>query len=430
MNLNINTNDKGNLSIGGADALELAEQYGTPLYAIDENRIRDNFRRLNNAFKTHYENFQIFYACKANTNLSVMRILEQEGCGIDAVSPGEVYTAIQSGINPQKILFTGNNVKDEEMEFVIESGARLNVDSVSQLKRLAKIVDPKGFKISFRVNPMVGAGHHEHTITGGKKSKFGIMDKEAVEVYAMAKEMGFDPVGIHMHIGSGFLDIGPFKLAVNTLMDIAGEITQKTGIKFEFIDFGGGMGIPYTPEEELLDIEPIAEEIIKIYKAKLDEYDMGKPTMCLEPGRYIVGDSTYLLARVNSVKEGYKKFVGVDAGFNTLIRPAMYDSYHHIVIADKPEAEATQTVDVAGNVCESGDLFGRDRPLPDVEEGDLIAILNAGAYGFTMASRYNSRPLPAEVLVNNGEVDVIRERETLADLFAHQVIPARLLKKD
>jgi diaminopimelate decarboxylase len=275
---------------------------------------------------------------------------------------------------------------------------------------------------------MVGAGHHEHCITGGEMSKFGVMEKEAVEVYKMAQEMGFQPVGIHTHIGSGILDPEPFKLAVQTLMDIAGQIVQNTDVEFEFIDFGGGLGIPYTPAEHPLDLDKFAREIVDLFKEKLGYYGMGKPTMCIEPGRYIVGDASYLLARVNTVKQSYRKFVGVDAGFNTLLRPSMYGSYHHIVVANKPQVKSTAAIDIAGNVCESGDLFARDRPMPEMEEGDLIAIMNAGAYAFSMSSQYNSRPRPAEVLVREGEADLVRERETFADLLNKQNVPVRLLK--
>ncbi len=428
MGFDLDINEKGNLSIGGADATELAEEYGTPLYVIDEMRVRDNYRRVYSAFTKYYSDLQLFYACKANTNLAVMRILQEEGSGIDAVSPGEIYTALLAGFDPQKVLFTGNNVKNEELQFAADSGVRINVDSVSQLHRLAQIVDPADFKISFRVNPMVGAGHHEHCITGGEMSKFGVMEKEAVDVYKMALELGFEPVGIHTHIGSGILDPEPFKLAVQTLMDIAGDVAQNTEVDFEFIDFGGGLGIPYTPEEHELDLDKFAGEIVGLFKDKLGQYGIGKPTMCLEPGRYIVGDASYLLARVNTVKQSYRKFVGVDAGFNTLLRPSMYGSYHHIVVANKPQAPEVEAIDVAGNVCESGDLFARDRPLPEIEEGDLIAIMNAGAYAFSMASQYNSRPRPAEVLVKEGESDVVRERETFADVLNKQNVPVRLLK--
>jgi len=433
MDLNLKINEKNHLDIGGTDTVELANEYGTPLYVIDEERIRNNYKRIFNAFTKHYDNFKIFYAAKANTNLSVMRILEEEGSCIDAVSPGEVYTALKTGFTPDRILFTGNNVTNEELKYVDEAGARINIDSISELKRLAKVVNPEGYKISFRINPMVGAGHHEHCITGGEMSKFGIKESEAVEVYQMAKDMGFDPVGMHTHIGSGILDPEPFKLATTVLMDIAGTVAQEVDIDFEFLDLGGGLGIPYEVEENLLDINPFAEEITGIFKSKLAEYGMDgskSPYMYIEPGRYLVGDASILLTRVNTVKESYRKFIGVDSGFNTLLRPSMYDSYHHIVVANKAETEGVELekVDVAGNVCESGDLFARDRPLPKVEEGDLLAIINAGAYSFSMASQYNSRPRPAEVLVKNGESEIIREKETYEDLFNKQIVPERLKK--
>ena len=428
MNLHYQTNDKGHLAIGGADALDLAQEYGTPLYAVDELRVRDNYRRVYQAFSQEYKKFQIFYAAKANTNLAVMRILEEEGSGIDAVSNGEIYTALLAGFEPGRILYTGNNVTTPELEFALNSGVRINVDSISQLQRLAELPGSDGLKISFRVNPMVGAGHHDHCITGGELSKFGIMEQEAVEVYNMALDLGFRPVGIHTHIGSGILDPEPFKLAVEVLMDVAGRVHSETGVNFEFIDFGGGLGIPYTPDEPLLEIETFAREIIGLFKDKIYDYGLNNPTLCIEPGRYLVGDASYLLTRVNTVKNSYRKFVGVDAGFNTLLRPTMYGSYHHILVVDKPDAVPKENLDVAGNICESGDLFARDRLLPEVKEGDVLAIMNAGAYAFSMASQYNSRPRPAEVLVKNKEVDVIRERETFADLLYKQNLPVRLLK--
>lgn len=428
MNFNLKTNKKGNLSIGGADVMELADEYGTPLYVVDEKRIRDNYKRLYHSFRNYYNNFQLFYAAKANTNLAVLRILEGEGSGVDAVSPGEIYTALLAGFSPDKILFTGNNVTDDELKFALSSGVRINLDSISALERLAQLPDSDGREISFRVNPKVGAGHHEHCITGGNLSKFGIMEEKAVQAYERALDLGFKPVGIHTHIGSGILDPEPFKLAVQTLMDVAGRVHSEAGVNFEFIDFGGGLGIPYEPQEKTLDITKFSQEITNQFKEKLNQYDLGKPTMYLEPGRYLVGDACYLLTRVNTVKHSYRKFIGVDAGFNTLLRPTLYGAYHHIVVADGVGAEATQIIDIAGNICESGDLFARDRPMPEIEEGDLLAILDAGAYAFSMSSQYNSRPRPAEVLVLEGESEVIRERETFADLLSKQNLPLRLLK--
>ena len=426
MDLNIKINDKNHLDIGGADAVDIANEFGTPTYVIDEARIRDNYNRFYNAFSKYYSDFKVFYACKANTNLAVMKILESEGSSIDAVSPGEVHISKMMGFSGDRILFTGNNITDDELKFVHEEGAVLNIDSVSALKRLAKIVDPEGLKISFRVNPMVGAGHHDHCITGGVMSKFGIMDSEASDVYQLAKDLGFNPIGMHSHIGSGILDPEPFKLAIESTMDIAGKVHEDAGIDFEFIDFGGGVGIPYTPDEHIVDLDKFAKVNIGLFREKLEEYDMGNPAMYLEPGRYLVGDACVLLVTVNSVKQSYRKFIGVDGGFHTLLRPAMYDSYHHIVNASKMDLKETQKVDIAGNVCESGDLFARDRLMPEVSEGDVLGIMNAGAYGFTMSSNYNSRPLASEILVSDGKCSVVRERQTFEDLYQKQSIPPHL----
>ena len=426
MDLNIKTNEKNHLDIGGVDAVDIADEFGTPTYVIDEARVRDNYTRFYNAFSKYYPDFKVFYACKANTNLAVMRILESVGSCIDAVSPGEVHISKMTGFSGDRILFTGNNITNEELKYVHDEGVTLNIDSVSALKRLSKVIDPEGVKISFRVNPMVGAGHHDHCITGGVMSKFGIMDSEASEVYKMAQDLGFNPVGMHSHIGSGILDPEPFKLAIESTTDIAGKVHEETGIEFEFIDFGGGVGIPYTPDENIVDLDKFAEVNVELYKEKLDEYDLGKPEMYLEPGRYIVGDASVLLTRVNSVKQSYRKFIGVDGGFHTLLRPAMYDSYHHIVNASHMERENTQSVDIAGNVCESGDLFARDRLMPEVDEGDVLGILNAGAYGFTMSSNYNSRPLSSEILVSDEKCYVVRERQSFEDLYEKQSIPPHL----
>lgn len=430
MNLYYQINENGNLDIGGADSINLAKEFGTPTYVIDESRVRENYQRVYNAFSQYYANFKIFYACKANTNMAIMRILEQEGSSIDAVSPGEIYIALLSGFTPERILYTGNNVTTSELQYALDAGVRINIDSISMLKRLSSLPGSEGKQISFRINPLVGAGHHDHCITGGELSKFGIMESEAVEAYEYAQELGFEPIGIHTHIGSGILDPEPFKLAVKTLMNVAGKVHGETGVKFDFIDFGGGLGIPYLPDDPVLDIETFAKEIIQLYKEKIYQYDLDNPTLCIEPGRYIVGDASYLLTRVNTVKQSYRKFIGVDAGFNTLLRPTMYGSYHHILVANRPDAPSTQNVDIAGNICESGDLFGRDRPLPEIKEGDVLAILNAGAYSFSMASQYNSRPRPCELLVNKGEVNVIRKRESFADLLNKQDVPFRLLKKE
>jgi len=415
-------NKSGVLYIDGVSTIKLAEIFDTPLYVLSENRIRENFRRLRETLLKHYEKIRIYYSAKANTSLAVLKILESEGSYLDAVSPGEVFLALKAGFQPERILFTGTSVRDDELKFLIDSNVTINIDSLSQLKRLLKLHIPE--KLSIRVNPEVGAGHHEHVITAGKNSKFGIWEADVLEAYRMAKNAGVKQLGIHMHIGSGILTIKPFLLAAKKLLEIACKIHEKLGINFEFIDFGGGLGVPYKPDEKPLDVERFAERMLNLFKDKIKEYDLGKPFFCIEPGRFIVCDAGILLTRVNTLKvTPFKKFIGVDAGFNTLIRPVMYGSYHPIVVANKLNAPEEEVYDVAGPLCESGDILARDRLLPKISEGDLLAILNAGAYGFSMSSQYNSRPRCAEVLVRNGEYALIREKEKFEDLVRGQKIP-------
>ena len=415
-------NREGVLYVDGVSSLKLAEEFDTPLYVASERRIRENYRHLNGALSKHYGKVRIYYSAKANTNLSVLRILKSEGANLDVVSPGEAFLALKAGFPPERILLTGTSVRDDELRFLVDSGVTINVDSVSQLKRLLGFHVPH--LLSFRVNPEVGAGHHEHVITAGKNSKFGIWEADIVEAYRQAKEAGVERFGIHMHIGSGILTVEPFMLAAEKLLKIASLIHEALGISFDFIDFGGGIGVPYRPEEKPLDLGLFAEKVLWLYKSRVKEYGLGEPAFCVEPGRFIVCDAVVLLARVNTVKvTPFKKFIGVDAGFNTLIRPAMYGSYHPIVVANRLNEPDEETCDIAGPICESGDLLARDRKLPKIREGDLLATLNAGAYGFSMSSQYNSRPRCPEVLVNNGKYAVIRVREDFEGLLSGQKYP-------
>jgi diaminopimelate decarboxylase len=412
-------NRDGELYFDGVSAADLAEAFDTPLYVISESRIRDNYRRLHNALTRNYEKIRIYYAAKANTNLSVLKILESEEACLDAVSPGEVFMALTTGFTPDRILFTGTSVRNDELKFLADSNITVNVDSQSQLDRLLKIKVPS--VLSVRVNPEIGAGHHNHCITAGKNTKFGLWENNAVNAYRQAKAAGVERFGIHMHVGSGVLDSEPFVLALDKLLSVAKRVHDEVGVTFEFVDMGGGIGVPYKPEDNPLDLSVFSEKVLSLFKRRLDEYGLGEPFFCAEPGRYLVCDASILLTRVNTVKATpFKRFVGVDAGFNTLIRPTMYGSYHHVFVANKLDAPEEETYDVAGPVCESGDLLAKDRRLPKVEEGDLLAVLNAGAYGYAMSSQYNSRPRAAEVMVKDGKCAVVRERETLDDLLAGQ----------
>ena len=412
-------NRDGKLFIDGADASVLAAKFDTPLYVISERRIRENYQRLNQALTRNYRKTKINYAAKANSNLAVLKILETEGANVDAVSPGEVLMALTSGFTPDRILFTGTSVRTDELRFLADSNVTINVDSLSELDRLLKIAVPK--ILSVRVNPEVGAGHHEHVITAGKESKFGLWKQDTVKAYAAAKKAGVEKFGIHMHIGSGILDPVPFVAALENLLITAKSVHEQVGVGFEFVDMGGGLGVPYKPEEKLLDLVAFSEKALSLFKTKANEYHLGEPFFCVEPGRFLIADACVLLTSVNTVKTTpFKKFIGVDAGFNTLVRPAMYGSYHQILVANKLDYDDEEKVDVAGPICESGDLLAKDRTLPRIEEGDLLSVLNAGAYGFSMSSQYNARPRAAEVLVKDGSYKLVREREQLDDLMSSQ----------
>lgn len=408
----------GALCFDGVPISELATKYDTPLYVISDTRIRENFRRIRQAITEEYDKVRIYYSAKANTNLCVLKILESQGAYIDIVSPGEIFLARTAGFLPSRMLFTGTSVKDNELKYALESKVTINIDSLSQLDRLLKIAVPK--RLSFRINPEFGAGHHKHCITAGKAAKFGLWEKDAPIAYKKAKEAGVKKFGIHMHIGSGIMSIEPYLTATQKLLEVARMVHDKVGIDFEFIDIGGGMGIPYMPGEHDFDMKRFAHEVCDLYKRGIRRHGLGQPILCLEPGRYIVGDACILVTKVNTLKKTpYKRFVGVDAGFNTLVRPAMYDAYHNILVANR-ETGNEETYDVAGPLCESGDILAKDRKLKCIEEGDLLVVLNAGAYGYSMSSQYNSRPRAAEVLVKNGRHALIRKRETLRDLMKGQ----------
>jgi len=414
-------NVEGELYIDGVSTLKLAEEFGTPLYVMSESRVRENYRRLNSVFSRKYKRTRIFYAAKANTGLSILRILKNEGANLDTVTTGEVFAALKAGFPHDRVLFTGTSVTTDELEYLLSKRVMVNVDSLSQLDRLLKIGVPK--ILSVRINPELGAGHHEHVITAGKASKFGVWENDAFKFYQIAKKAGVKKFGIHMHIGSGIMDVDPLVKAAEKLLSVAKAIHDNLGVAFDFVDFGGGIGVPYRPEEKEFDLEGFSDKLVGLFKARVAEYSLGEPELWLEPGRYLVADAGVLLTRVNTLKfTPFRRFAGIDAGFNALIRPVMYGSYHHVLVANKLNQPSTEEYDLAGPLCESGDVLARERLLPQLSEGDLLAVLNAGAYGFSMSSQYNSKPRPAEVLVSKGRYELIRKRETFQDLLRGQKI--------
>lgn len=428
------TYKKNTLMIGDVSTEDLAKQFKTPLYVINEDLVRKRYLDLKSVLSARYTNIRIHYAVKANTNLALLRIIEQEGGYVDVVSPGEVFLCLKAGFSPDRILYTGTAWSDEELEYALDQKIMINLDAVSHIKRLAKLCEEKKVEkpiLSFRINPEFGAGHHDHCITAGKEIKFGIFESQVLEAYQIALDNGFTRFGVHMHIGSGILEVTPFKIALKKYFEIIEKVVKEKKIKFEFIDFGGGIGVPYKTDAKPLDLNEYAEVLISTFQLKCKELGLGNPIFAIEPGRYLCCESTIILTRITTYKDnGFHIFIGVDAGFNTLIRPAFYGSYHEILPCTLREKASEIVADIVGPLCESGDVLGKMRTLPQPKEGDLLAILNGGAYGFTMSSQYNCRMRAAEVLIAQGQKPIIvRERENFEDLLSHQKIPARLEKK-
>ena len=418
----------GVLHFGEQSTKKLAEKYGTPLYVINEVLIRSRYKNLKKLLLKRYENTRIHYAVKANTNIAVLRVLQQEGAYADCVSSGEVEIALKAGFQPDHILQTSNNWTDDELKFALDKNIMINLDAISHIKRLAKICEERDQQLpllSFRINPTFGAGHSSHTITAGPDIKFGIFEKQVLEAYQIALDHGFTRFGAHMHIGSGVLEIEPWQKAINKYFEIVEKVVKEKGIKFEFLDFGGGIGIPYKTDQKPLDLEGYADLLTDTFKKKCEELDLGSPIFAIEPGRYLSAEASIILTQVNTYKDtGFKIFIGVDTGFNTLTRPAFYGSYHEIIPVTRHEERDEIVCDIVGQLCESGDVLGKMRTIPKVEEKEYLAVLDAGAYGFSMASTYNSRPRPAEVMIKKEkEPAIVRERETIEDLLRGQKVP-------
>lgn len=378
------------LFFGNRSASELVAEFGSPLYVYEIETIRRKFREL--ATTIPYEPLHIHYACKANTHDGILRVLKSEGARIEAVSIGEVQRAMDAGFVADEIIFTCSNLTVAELHWLVDHLIRVNLDSLGQLETWGRL--KPGSKVSIRLNQGIGAGHHDHVITGGPDSKFGIDISQIDDAKKIALEHNLHIAGIHQHIGSNILDPEIFMRAIETLL-----VTARQFPGLDYIDCGGGFGVPYRPDEHALNMTLLGARIGAALNAFAGEYG-SRPEIIFEAGRYIVCESGTLLVSVTDIKKTpYKTFVGVNSGFNHLVRPAMYGSYHPIINASRvsgPEAVVT----IAGNVCESGDLFARDRSLPISEVGDVLAILNAGAYGFSMASAYNSRALPKEILID------------------------------
>jgi diaminopimelate decarboxylase len=415
--------DARHLHCEGVDLEEVAAKAGTPVYVYSAGTIEDHYRRLDAALGEL--DHEICYAVKANSNRAVLRLLSEAGAGFDIVSGGELFRVLAAGGQPGRCTFAGVGKSREEIEYALEQGVYcFNLESEAELAYIERIATAKDARapIALRVNPDVESGTHHYITTGRSENKFGIALDRIRAVYEAAGRMPHIEIrGVQMHIGSQITEAAPFAEAIAKSTPLVLELKKKYGI--EFFSIGGGLGIVYESSlasgsadwwqqgrAKALTIEEYAGAIVPaLQKLGL--------RILLEPGRFLVGNAGVLLTRVRYIKQtGQKKFAIVDAGMNDLIRPALYQSYHEIVPVRSPENATHETIDVVGPVCESGDFFAQDRSMPPLAEGDLVAIMSAGAYGFVMASNYNSRPFPAEVLVRGNRLSLIRERQTLAEL--------------
>jgi diaminopimelate decarboxylase len=412
------------LFIEDVDCVSLAEQHGTPLYVTSESRLRENIRAYHRAFP----DAEKYFAVKANGSLSLLRIAAQEGMGADIFSPGELSLVRMAGIPRDKILYNGNSKSEMDHEMAILAGVRMSVDSREELEFLAGTAARLGreAEILFRVNPDVSAQTHPKIATGLRSSKFGIPAEQVGQTYKRAMDLdGVRPVGLHCHIGSQILDTASFAEAAAKMMDIAASVAGAGG-SIERIDLGGGLGIQYHPDSPAPTPADLASAVLPIFESRCRDQGIS-PQLILEPGRSIVADSTIMLTKVNVVKKAHLNFAAVDAGFNVLARPMLYESYHHVLAAGHAEEPEAETYTVVGPICETGDILAKERRLPLLQRGDILAFLDAGAYGFSMASQYNGQPRPAEMLVAGSSTDVIRSREDASSLLAGQRILPRLM---
>jgi len=397
--------------LGGREASEVARTHGTPLYVYGKDQISSNFRRLQAILReaTPLER-RICYAMKANPNPAVLALLKSEGAWIDTVSPGEVRAALEAGFTPRKILFTGTSLSTSDLRSAFgQTGLTVNIDALEQIELMADVKTRsfrnKAVRVSVRWNPGLGRGFSPRTITAGERSsdgtpiKFGVEQNKVLATYKKAAESGFSPVGLHQHLGSGWVkeDFETVKAAVDKMVEMASKL-EREGFRLEFLDFGGGFGPKYHKNQRLFPVQ----EYIRYFCEKIRQGGLGIKAVAVEPGKYLTGDAGVLLLRVEYIKESYGHlFACVDGGtYNTVPRPAIYSQAHHEIIScTQVDGRPRREITIAGNLCETGDVFGRERLMPPLKRGDILAVLCAGAYCRSMASNFNLRQIPKEIMI-------------------------------
>lgn len=391
--------------------IDIANEFGTPVYVYHAEKIKSQYEKLTAAFSGI--NARFFYACKALTNINVLRYIKSIGCNIDCSSINEVLMAVKAGFEPKNILYTSNNIDFSEIESAKELGVNINIDSLSNLEKFGKKFGHT-YPIGIRLRPNIMAGGNIKISTGHEKSKFGIPLEQIEKVLDIVKETNLRIQNLHIHTGSEIKDVEVFAKGMEVLFDIAQHFPE-----LEVLDFGGGFKVPYHTGEEGTNMELLGKKMAEEFEWFEKKYNR-KIQAWFEPGKFMVSEAGYLVTKVNVIKNSNGTvFAGVDTGLNHFIRPMFYGAYHVVENLSNPSGEI-KTYNVVGNICET-DTFAEDRPLNEIKEGDYLVFYNAGAYGFEMASNYNSRYKPAEVLVKDGKAKLIRKRDNFDDLLKNQV---------
>ncbi len=399
------------LRLSSEQLKQLANEFGTPLYVYHAERIEEQYSRLKSAFSSSDAKF--FYAAKALTNINILKYIISIGCNIDCSSVNEVMLAIKAGFEPENILYTSNNIAFSEIEEAQQLGVNINIDSLSNLEKFGKKFG-HSYPVGMRLRPNIMAGGNLKISTGHSASKFGVPLEQVEKVLQVVKQTDLFIRGLHIHTGSEIKDVEVFAKGLEILFEVAQLFPE-----LEFLDLGGGLKVPYKPGEEGTDIESLGKKVAEEFESFEKKYNRHLQVW-FEPGKFLVSEAGYFITTVNVIKESDQIiFAGVNSGLNHLIRPMFYGAYHEIENISNPSG-VVKKYNVVGNICET-DTFAENRSLPEIREGDLLVFLNAGAYGIEMASNYNSRFKPAEVLMKDGQAHLIRKKETLADLLRNQV---------
>ncbi len=423
-------NDDGNLTIGGCDTVKLAKKYGTPLYIMDESKIRESCRKYKEAFEKYYDGMgKVIYASKALNCKEICKIIAQEGLGIDVVSGGELYTALKSGFPAKNIHFHGNNKTLDELKMSLENNVgRIVVDNLYELENINKLAEKmkKKVSISMRIKPGVDAHTHDFIKTGQIDSKFGFALENDEAINAVKTACYYDNIELeelHCHIGSQIFEIEPFLLATEVMLDFMAKIKKELNLEIKYLNLGGGFGIKYTCKDNTIDYEDYIREISKFVKNKIEKNGLKRPVLCIEPGRSIVGEAGITLYTVGSIKDipNVRTYVSVDGGMCDNPRYALYGADYYAVIANKALKSADKLVTIAGKCCESGDLIQENINIQNPQEGDILAVLSTGAYNYSMSSNYNRIPRPPILMVKDGVERVIVKRETYDDIIKNDI---------